>query len=556
MIETSINAIIEPFIARIEPIKKIAADPFKKVSELYKALVKKIQTLSDNLLKKKESSLDDYIKIKCHYVSKKLLLILLFLLAAGVISLVKIVPGFLSKDIVLREGSIAAAEFSGKAKLLDENGALLYKGTFADGKYDGKGKLYKNSAPVYDGGFADNKYSGSGREFYPSGKIKYDGEYENGQYNGLGTFYYDNGKNTVKYTGDYKNGGSNGQGKSYDLQNALVYEGEYHDGEFWGKGIKYFPDRTPEYSGGFEKGAYSGEGTEYYSSGIPKYKGSFTDGKYDGSGVLFDENNILIYKGSFKADKFCGEGMLFYTNGNVKYAGLFERSVYNGAGKLFDGSGNPVYEGNFANNGFEGLGTLFSPTEGILYKGFFNDNERFYPGFLSLSDSKLKEILGDPSAGATSAGQSPDSVQVTTAGINIGLATINAALTVPVDAEVPHSRDMSSRDLGYKTASSVEYPYNDYSMSLVLEAASDKPKKLFVTAVKLWGDQALSGISLNMSRQEIVKVLGAPLDSEETEEAYIFSMSYLQDGYLLKLYYNAMDDSIVFLEILNAPSPK
>ncbi len=556
MLETSIDAIIKPFKAKIEPIKKIAADPFKKVLELYKAFTKKAQTALDNFMGQKETSLHNYIRIGSHYVSKKLLVILLFLLVAGVACLVKIVPDLINKDIVLQEGSVEAAEFSGKAKLLDKNGTLLYKGTFADGKYDGKGRLFKNKAPVYEGGFADNKYSGSGREFYPDGKIKYDGEFINDRYNGLGTFYYDNGKNTVKYTGDYKNGNCNGQGKSYDNQNDLIYEGEFQDGEFWGKGIKYFPDRSPQYSGDFENGAYSGEGIEYYSSGTPKYKGTFLDGKYDGSGALFDENNILIYKGSFKADGFNGEGTLFHANGTAKYTGLFERNVYNGAGKLFDSNGNPLYEGNFANDCFEGLGTLFSTTEGILYKGFFKDNLPFYPGFLSLSDSKLKEILGDPSADDTSDIQPSDSSQASPAGIHIDLAPISTALAVPDGLDILHTRDMYSRDLGYKTASSVEYSYNDYSMSLVLESASDKPKKLFVSAVKLWGDQSLSGISVNSGRQEIVKVLGVPLDSENTEDTYISAISYMQDGYLLKFYYNKLDDSIVFLEILNAESSK
>ena len=556
MLKFLLKSIIKPFQDKIAPIQKIASAPLKKILELFKIITKKIQDKIKKFLDKKDGSINDYIKIRNHYVSKKLLIILTFLLITGVVCLVKILPPFLNKNIILQVASGKAEKFTGKAKLLDKNGTLIYEGAFADGKYSGSGKLYTEKKDLlYDGNFAENAFSGTGKEFYPSKRIKYDGEFKNNLYNGQGTEYYDNDKNTEKYIGDFKNGEYNGKGKLYNAQKARVYEGDFQHGLYWGEGIKFFTNDTPAYSGSFEKGLYSGDGLEYHSNGNPKYQGKFLDGKYDGEGSLSDENNALIYTGSFKAGLYSKDGKLLNAKGTEIYTGSFARGLYNGDGKLFDNNGVPLYQGKFVDGHYEGKGTLYSPTDGILYTGFFKDNEPFYPGFLSLSDAMLKEMLGDPSKDEEPE-KTPASDPTQPVSAVDTQETVKDPLPAPIVNDVPITRDMLSKDLGYQTPLSTEYAYNDYSMSLVLESTSAQPKKFFVSTVKLWGMQELFGINLGMDKPAIIKNLGDPCAVGETNDKEILSMSYIIDEYLLKFYYNKSDQSMVFLEMSNALSLK
>ena len=69
----------------------------------------------------------------------------------------------------------------------DETGQKIYEGEFKKGKYDGKGKLYRNGKLLYEGDFVDNKLQGKGKEFDEEGKLLYSGEFQNNAYNGFGS---------------------------------------------------------------------------------------------------------------------------------------------------------------------------------------------------------------------------------------------------------------------------------------------------------------------------------------------------------------------------------
>ena len=72
----------------------------------------------------------------------------------------------------------------------DEKGQIIYDGDFKNGKYYGKGKLYRNGKIIYEGDFVDDKLQGKGKEFDKEGKVIYSGEFKNNAYNGYGSRYF------------------------------------------------------------------------------------------------------------------------------------------------------------------------------------------------------------------------------------------------------------------------------------------------------------------------------------------------------------------------------
>jgi hypothetical protein len=83
-----------------------------------------------------------------------------------------------------------------------------YKGEWADGKENGKGKMTcaffvtANGCKEYDGKWVDGKENGKGKMTYDDGR-KYDGEWVDGKENGKGTMTYPDG---TKYEGAWKDG--------------------------------------------------------------------------------------------------------------------------------------------------------------------------------------------------------------------------------------------------------------------------------------------------------------------------------------------------------------
>ena len=80
-------------------------------------------------------------------------------------------------------------EYNGKGTEYDENGQKLYEGEFKNGKYNGKGKLFRNGKLKYEGDFVDDKLQGKGEEFDEEGKLLYSGDFKDNNYNGYGNRY-------------------------------------------------------------------------------------------------------------------------------------------------------------------------------------------------------------------------------------------------------------------------------------------------------------------------------------------------------------------------------
>ena len=108
----------------------------------------------------------------------------------------------------------------GKGKVYDEEGNLIYKGEYINGKI-WKGKVKEYAYEDYQA------------------KIKFDGEYTNGEKTGKGKEYDKNGK--LIYEGEFRKGVRNGKGKEFDNYNGeLLFEGEYLNGKRWnGIGKEY-----------------------------------------------------------------------------------------------------------------------------------------------------------------------------------------------------------------------------------------------------------------------------------------------------------------------------
>ena len=119
-------------------------------------------------------------------------------------------------------------------------------GKYIVGEINGIGKEYKIVADginklLYDGELLNGKRNGKGKEFNNNGKLIFEGTFENGKrWNGKGKEYNKEGE--LIFEGEYKEGKRwNGKGKEYNNEGELMFEGEYKEGNRWnGKGKRYF----------------------------------------------------------------------------------------------------------------------------------------------------------------------------------------------------------------------------------------------------------------------------------------------------------------------------
>lgn len=250
----------KPISAPSQVAAKGVAEQKKKLLQLPAVALKKMQEFLKKALSRKDTSLKDYIPMGNFYFSKKLLLIAALFMIAAIPVIIKLLPHDPTKTPTLRQGSKQLAAFSGKAKLQDKAGSLIYEGDLAAGAYQGSGKQFAGGKLVYQGNFDAGARTGPGKEFFPDGKVKYQGEFQNNQYSGVGSLFS--------------------------------------------------PSGAPIFSGNFENGLYHGAGKLYDTSGNPIYEGQFAKGKREGLGALQDPKEGTVFKGFFKDDAPYYEGFL------------------------------------------------------------------------------------------------------------------------------------------------------------------------------------------------------------------------------------------------------
>ena len=286
------NSLFQLLVSAFQRLTLAVVNPFRvlirRVQQLFNInlitakLIVPLNQKIRSLMSLRPQSRKDYVTVGGLWVYKKLILLIVLVLCAGVFmyfmlyapkieaKITQVTPqkAFVTYDY----DDKALAAFSGKANIRAAGGAVVYTGDIAQGICTGVGTLYDtDGALVFEGNFVDNKYSGAGVAYYPGGGVQYEGEFADNRYNGKGELYTEAGQ--------------------------LVYDGEFKDGLYDGKGQAYAEDGTLLYDGGFLAGAYHGEGISYTAGGQEYYAGEFFQGKPQGTGTLFNAFGKAVYTG-------------------------------------------------------------------------------------------------------------------------------------------------------------------------------------------------------------------------------------------------------------------
>ena len=362
---------------------------------------------------KKPAKKEDYIETGSLLISKSLIITVLLVIIIGTIFMITIgwpfiVSTFLTKHMWNEDPKVKS--YSGKVILYyDEKKKMPeFKGRLKDGKKIKEGTEYdKNDRVVFQGHYEDNVYSGYGEESV-DGTLVYKGNFANGKYEGEGIQKDANG--FLKYEGTFSNGEYEGTGKVYEM-NDLVYEGELSKGLYEGKG-KLYKDKILVYSGSFSAGEYDGFGKLYedgevvydgsFSAGVKSgrgvaykkkhmiYKGDFEEDTYNGTGVAYNDNGILVYKGGFVDGLYSGSGSLTLKNGEV-IKGEFEAGKIIGDAKCFKDD-KLFYEGSLDGNIPDGNGKLYS-NGNLVYEGPVNGGTVDGAALLGLSYEDIQSAF-------------------------------------------------------------------------------------------------------------------------------------------------------------------
>lgn len=230
-----------------------------------------------------------------------------------------------TQGVLVYEGYMESGLAQGDGTQYNSRGELVYKGKFMAGKYEGEGELYgSDGSKIYQGTFDNNCYEGDGKLFNNLGKTIYIGKFAVGQRSGTGV-EYDPVTQVRRYYGEFANDVRNGRGVEYgDDGETVLYEGDFKDGLYGGEG-KLYSSGSLLYSGAFDNGKYNGEGSLYdIGTSSLRYSGEFKDGLYDGNGKLYDVNtSAMIYEGAFSHGKRNGEGSAYDKLGSKTFSGNF-----------------------------------------------------------------------------------------------------------------------------------------------------------------------------------------------------------------------------------------
>lgn len=280
---------------------------------------------------------------------------------------------------------------SGKGRLFDSQGNLIYSGSFKDGLFDGYGEKWSRITTirntdiaqtyqcVYKGEFKNGLPDGKGKEYSYDAEyifekdesvspyLHYDGQFLKGKYNGIGTLY----DISSKYEGSFYDNAYNGYGSYWFEDNDLVYKvtGVYSNGDLDGEGIKYFPGGNVIFDGIY-KDDKAVSGTSYYEDGSILYNGDMDGNDYDGEGTLYWQNGNVKYKGRWEEGYRDGYGISYREDGTMEYAGHWERNEYHSDGRVYFEDGKTIYlSGNFYDGSLYGYGEEYYQYGTLRMKG-------------------------------------------------------------------------------------------------------------------------------------------------------------------------------------------
>ncbi|MDR2074232.1 MAG: hypothetical protein LBP36_02585 [Oscillospiraceae bacterium] len=353
-----------------------------KVSSALNTISQRIQEKISNFihqLLKKPKSKDDYWKIGGYYLAKRLVMLTLASVGASVFLYMNVFFPYLDGKLwqaTVRTNTKKYLTFSGKAKLFDPSGILIYKGEMQSGQADGYGIQYEYDSKnvAYKGNFKGDKYNGDGELYNAQGQMIYKGAFENNKFQGHGRQL--NSFGAITYVGSFDSGLRSGKGTEYDTKTGFkIYYGDFVNNLREGRGVEFASDgETPIYEGSFVAGNYSGSGKQYLDGHLI-YSGTFGNGKYNGNGTLYNKSSgATIYEGEFSSGLFEGNGKLYdERNGKILYEGDFVKGLKNGSGKLYDTMGEIVYNGEFKSDSVNFLSIIGKKRDEIIQK-FGNPN--------------------------------------------------------------------------------------------------------------------------------------------------------------------------------------
>ena len=219
-----------------------------------------------------------------------------------------------NNGLIQYSGNFKRNKRHGKGKLYNQNGKLILEGEWKYDKFiypptEEYQSFYRNGLLKYKGEVnLKKKYHGYGSLFNNDGTILYKGQFVNGKKCGFGSFYHNN---EILYDGNWKNNKFNGFGVLYRSNISpivLLYKGEFKNGKCHGFGRQFFRNGNVIFEGIFENSEIK-KGKKYDATGKLLYHGNFVNLLYHGNGILYESDKTI--KGTFiKGEYFDYRGYL------------------------------------------------------------------------------------------------------------------------------------------------------------------------------------------------------------------------------------------------------
>jgi len=165
-------------------------------------------------------------------------------------------------------------------------------------------------------------YTGILLEYHENGQLLQKSKFIEGKLNGSSEMYYENGQLLGRET--YKNGILNGSSEMYYKNGQLLIKGNFVDGKPNDLVEMYQENGQLSAIGTYKNGKLNGSSEMYYENGQILYKGIYEDGKLNGLSVIYYENGQLQLKGNFKNGELIGSAEKYTENGQLEHNATFK----------------------------------------------------------------------------------------------------------------------------------------------------------------------------------------------------------------------------------------
>jgi antitoxin component YwqK of YwqJK toxin-antitoxin module len=231
----------------------------------------------------------------------------------------------------------------------DEQGNLVYSGSYRDTIPVGIHRVYDTSGKVTMGYLFDNeglklgegiitnegKKEGEWKYFYRNGALRAKGRYANNLETGKWDFLFENGK--TEQSGVFKQGKTDGLWQWYYTDGSVKREEEYFEGRAEGIYVEY--DTLGET---MVSGKYFDDQKEeewFYKVGDYTEKGKYVADLKDGKWQAFYSDGSIKYEGNYIQGNPDGEHIFYYPNGQVKESNYYVMGISEKNWKKYDENG-------------------------------------------------------------------------------------------------------------------------------------------------------------------------------------------------------------------------